>query len=179
MAKIILAGLILVLGQTGGESLADSIGWLQTYLGGAACAVFEMGASGADLKQVTEGTEVLFNNCDMTLETSTIIGGTGDLQSFHISLGQLNPASVALTDGIKVPTGWITFGEVPTRTLRLATKGGAKLIDVKVEQYGENAPAPQQFKASEINIHIRNKDTADQVAKAMTQAITLCGAKNQ
>jgi hypothetical protein len=153
---------------------AGTIDWLQKNLGGAACAVFEMGATKAELQQVTEGTEVLFSGCDMTLSTSTTVGSQGDVRTIHVPLGKLDPARVTLTAGVQVPAGWITVGEVPSHTMRLVAASDNKIIDVTMEQFGTNAGKPSDYKTSEINIHIRDKDTADKLVTALSRAITFC-----
>ena len=45
----------------------DPITWLKTYLGGAACVVYQAGPSSFRLEQITENTEVQFDGCQMVL----------------------------------------------------------------------------------------------------------------
>jgi hypothetical protein len=108
------------------------------------------------------------------METSTTTGPDADLHSYHVPLGKLDPAAITLTDGVKVPAGWITDGVVPQSTLRLVTASEEKAIDVKFEQYGVNAAPPSEYKTAEINIHIREKEAAPKLVNALTRVITAC-----
>jgi hypothetical protein len=161
-------------GQAGAQDLPGTIDWIQKTLGGASCSVFEMGATKAELQQVTENTEVLFSGCDMTLSTATTIGPENDVRTFRVSLRQLDPSGVILSEGIKVPAGWVTRGEVPSQTMRLTAAANTQPINVTTEQYGTNASKPSESKTSEIVIHVRTKESADDLVKALSRAITLC-----
>jgi hypothetical protein len=177
----VLIGAFPLFAQTGSETLAETTDWLKKNLGGAACVVFQMGASRKDLKPVTENTEVRFSGCDMILETATTIGPSSELRTFDVPLGKFNPAGVSLIEGFKIPSGWVTAGEIPSTTIRLTPppgdSGGAGGIDAKLEQFGAGAPKSSRYRAAEINILVRHKDTAGKLANALSRAITLCRGK--
>ena len=175
VAVCALLGLVCVLPGLGqSDSLSETTEWLQTNLGGAACAVFTMGKSQADLTQYTDGTEATFVNCEMTLETSSTVGDLGNLGGYKVHLGKLDPARIAITPGVKVPAGWLSFGDIPRSGIRLVTLRDEKLIDGRSEPQGGVETTASTFKAAEISIHVRDRESAQKLVDAFSRAIALC-----
>ena len=160
--------------QTGTQSLAETTQWLQWNVGGISCAAFSMGKSQADLKQYLEGTEATFADCQMTLDTSTTIDGEGDMGSYRVHLGKLDPSRIMITEGVKVPAGWVTQGEVPQAGIRLITVGEEKVIDATTQRQDADPGQASNFKTAEINIRIRNGESAGPMLEAFSRAITMC-----
>jgi hypothetical protein len=168
-----LLGLLMYATPLLSQSSSDAFDWIRQNMGGAACVVFQMGPSRASLKQVTENTEVQLSDCNMTLETATTNGARSELRTFHVPLGKLNSNAVSLIEGFKVPSGWISSGEVPPYTLRLAAPAGMG-FDAKYELFGVDAPRPTEYRASEVLILLREKDTAARLVTEMSRAIRSC-----
>ena len=166
------------LGQGDSGTLAETTAFLQTNLGGSACAAYVMGRSQAEMKQYTEGTEATFLDCEMTLETSSTVGDLGNLGGYRVHLGQLDPARITTIPGVLVPSGWLSFGDIPRTGIRLVTLKDEKLIDARSEPQGNAQEKTSTFKVSEINIHVRDAEAADKLKRAFSRAITLCGGKS-
>ena len=88
------------------------------------------------MKQYTEGTEATFLDCEMTLETSSTVGDLGNLGGYRVQLGQLDPARITTIPGVLVPSGWLSFGDIPRTGIRLVTLKEEKVIDAKSEPQG-------------------------------------------
>jgi hypothetical protein len=163
-----------VLAQSGSGAVVDSIDWLKKNLGGIACVVFQMGAPGEALTPVTENTEVVFAGCNMTLQTATTIEPRSEVRTFQIPLQQLSSTAVAVIDGISIPAGWITAGDVPAFTVRLSAPP-ADRIQARLDSFAIDAPAaPYEYRTSEVNMLVRDRETADKLAAALSGAIALC-----
>ena len=153
------------------DAQSDPIRWLSTYLGGAACVVYEAGPP-FRLEPVTENTEVQFNGCEMVLQQAGVAGPYGELRTFRIPLGSLEPTAATARAGFFVPEGWTTRGDVPTHTITITTPAGRPLIDERVDQL--DGTAPRDSRTEIVTILVRHEENASQIVRALRSAIEMC-----
>ena len=176
-AVVVLLVLVVVLpgsGQSSTRTLAETTAWLQNNVGGIACIAYSMGKSPAELTTYVDGVEATFVNCEMTLDTSTTVGGAGTMGSYKVHLGKLDPARFLVTQGVEVPAGWVSQGEIPQAGIRLVTVGDEKVIDATNQpQIGSDGQGTT-FKTAEIHIQVRNGNSVEPMLTAFSHAISLC-----
>jgi hypothetical protein len=170
---ILLIACTLPASAQSGSALSDATQFLQTNLGGAACAVYSMGKTQSQLEQYTEGTEATFLNCQMTLETSSTIGDKGSLGSYRVDLGKLDP-KINVIPGVQTPTGWLSYGDIPRSGILISTLKKEKIIDATTEPQGGTPERPTTFKTADIAIHVRDAEAAQKLASAFAVAIKAC-----
>ena len=149
----------------------DPIVWLKTYLGGAACVVYQAGPSPFRLEQITENTEVQFDGCRMVLQQASLISGRSELHTFQIPLAALAANAVTSRPGFVLPDGWVSRGDVPTHTITIAGPAGHP-FDERVEPFDGTPPRDDRTEA--VTIPVRHEENASQIVLALTRAIELC-----
>lgn len=150
----------------------DPVTWLKTYLGGAACVVYEAGPSRFRLERVNVNTEVQFDGCRMVLQQASVDGAHSELRTLRIPLGALAPNAVTSKPGFFLPEGWASRGDVPTHTITIAAPDHQSLIEERIEQFDDTAP--RDFRTDIVTILVRHEENADQIVQALTRAIELC-----
>lgn len=149
----------------------DPITWLKTYLGGAACVVYQAGPSSFRLEQITENTEVQFDGCQMVLQQASLIGGRAELHTFQIPLAALAENSVTSRPGFFLPEGWVSRGDVPTHTITIAAPAG-KPLEERIDPLDGASPRDERTEA--VTIPVRHEENASQIVRALTRAIERC-----
>lgn len=150
----------------------DPVTWLKTYLGGAACVVYEAGPTLFCLERVNVNTEVQFDGCRMVLQQASVEGADSELRTLRIPLGALAPNSVTSREGFFLPEGWTSRGDVPTHTITIAAPAGRSLIEERIEHFDDTAP--RDYRTDVITILVRHEENAIQIVQALTRAIELC-----
>ena len=153
-------------------TLAGTVDWLEKNLGGAACVVFEMGPSRDRLERISENTEVRFDGCQMTLHQATVSGSLSELRTLTVPLGALTPDGVTLSEGFNLPSGWVSTGDVPTHTIRLAVAPGERQIEARLERF--DVAAPSRYQTASVDILVRHQEAAERILAALSHAIALC-----
>jgi len=165
--------------QSHSPALALETTMIQNALAGDACFVFQMGSSEQALESFTEAVEARFSECNFRLEGSATARGTATLGDFSVALSKLDPSRVTVSEGLKIPAGWVTVGDIPRFSIRLVTSTGEKLIDAKTERIeSDQSPQVERHKTSELNIRVRDEKSAAKIADAFRRAIMLCGGGN-
>jgi hypothetical protein len=165
--------------QAHSPALALETTTIQNRLAGDACLSYRIGQSRQAMQSYTQSVEARFSDCLMILETSSTGPENGTTSSFRVSLNQLDPAQITVGDGLAVAPQWITVGDLPLFSVRLATPKQQKLIEVETETIERARTMHETNKASEIDIRVKNKEAATRLAGAFRRAITLCAAGRQ
>ena len=150
----------------------DPVKWLATYLGGAACVVYEAGPTRFRMERVNVNTEVQFDGCRMVLQQASVEGAHSELRTLRVPLGALAPNSVTSSEGFFLPAGWTSRGDVPTHTITIAAPDHQSLIEERIEQFDDTAP--RDYRTDAVTILVRHGENAVQIVQALTRAIELC-----
>jgi hypothetical protein len=182
MNSTIRTGLFLVLcalpaASQNSASLSETTNSIKLDLSGVACLSFAIGPSQGQLQRSIEGAEGMFSECEMRLVTSLTEGNTGTMGDFKVHLGKLDPSRIEITEGVRVPTGWLRFGVAPEAGITLVTAGDEKVIEAVNESFGVGESKPTTSQVSEIHIRIRDRESAEKLAAEFSRAITMCGGK--
>lgn len=149
----------------------DPVAWLKTYLGGAACVVYQAGPSSFRLEQITENTEVQFDGCRMVLQQASLITGRSELHTIQIPLAALATDAVTSRPGFFLPDGWVSRGDVPTHTITIAAPAGQPL-EARVDPF--DGTPPRDYRTEAVTIPVRYEENASQIVRALTRAIEAC-----
>jgi hypothetical protein len=161
--------------QTVPPSLVAITVSIENSMAGDACFVFQTGASKDKLETFTEAAEARFSGCEMTLRTSNTTGPVAQTAVFRVNLAALDPQRITIAEGMTIPAGSTVIGEIPLKSLRLATAGGAKVIDVETERIEVDKPTVSEtHKASELTVRLKSIESAEKFADAFSRAIRLC-----
>jgi hypothetical protein len=163
--------------QSSSSTLSEITESIKTNLSGNACLSFTMGRSQRELEHYVEGTEAIFSECEMRLVTSLSDNNSGTIGDYKVHLGKLDPARIAMIDGVQVPSGWLMSGTSPQAGIRLITAADEKVIEAVGESFGAGESKPTSYKTSEITIRMRDKESAAKLAEAFSRAVALCGGK--
>jgi hypothetical protein len=158
--------------QTTVDANTEPVRWLTTYLGGAACVVYEAGPSRFRLERVNVNTEVQFDGCRMVLQQASVVGAHSEIRTLRIPLGALASNAVTSNEGFFLPEGWTSRGDVPTHTITIAAPAGAPLIEERIEQF--DGTAPRDYRTDVVTVLVRHEENAVQIVRALTRAIELC-----
>lgn len=157
--------------QSAPDPERDPVTWLKTYLGGAACVVYQAGPSSFRLEQITENTEVQFDGCRMVLQQASLISGRSELHTIQIPLAALATDAVTANPGFFLPEGWVSGGDVPTHTITIAAPAGQPLEE-RVDLL--DGTLPRDYRIETVTIPVRHEENASQIVRALTRAIDLC-----
>jgi hypothetical protein len=153
---------------------------IQNRLAGDACLSYRIGESLQTIQSYTLGAEARFSECLMMMETSSTGPVKVTTSSFRVSLSQFDAARTTVRDGLQMTPNSFTAGDLPLFSIRLVTTKQQKLIEVETETIEGGATTHETHKASELDILVKGKEAATQLADAFRRAITLCarGARN-
>jgi hypothetical protein len=171
-ALLVLAVASQASAQSNPDPQTEPVAWLKTYLGGAACVVYDAGPSPFRLEHVSVNTEVQFDGCRMVLQQATVTGSRSEVRTFEIPLAALAVNSVTSSRGFPLPEGWTSRGDVPTHTITIKSSAGQNAIDERVEQF--DGTPPRSYQTDVVTVFVRHEENASQIVRAMTRAIELC-----
>jgi hypothetical protein len=163
-------------GQAHSPALTLETSTIQNRLAGDACLSYRIGESLQTMQSYTLGAEARFSECLMMLDTSSTGPEKGTTSSFRVSLSQFDAARTTVRDGLQVIPNSSTAGDLPLFSIRLVTTKQQKLIEVETETIEGGGTTHETHKASELDILVKSKEAATQLADAFRRAITLCAA---